>query len=212
MLSKYPDSLEELIEFLRFLPGIGKRSAERMALHLLSWDEEKLLAFGEVLTRLPKRLTRCENCGNLAERTEKEGERSLCGICSSPARDQGTICVVEEFTQIRSIESSSVYRGLYHVLGGRIAPLEGKGVESIDVEGLEKRLACGGIKEVILALSNDVEGEATSLYLAERLGRNKEIRITLPARGLPAGSNLSYADPATIAAALSNRAGLPEEK
>lgn len=212
MLEKYPESLEELIEFLRFLPGIGKRSAERMALTLLSWDEEKLHSFGEILSNLPKRLTRCEVCGNLAERPEKEGERCLCRICSSPVRDPAVICVVEEFTQIRNIEGSSVYRGLYHVLGGRIAPLEGKGVESIDVEGLERRLASGEIKEVILALSNDVEGEATSLYLADLLGKNEGVKITLPAKGLPAGSDLTYADPATIAAALSNRAGLPEKK
>lgn len=212
MLGKYPESLEELIDFLRFLPGIGKRSAERMALNLLNWDEEKLRSFGELLTDLPRKLAKCSQCGNLAERPEKDEEKCLCSICSSPVRDPGVICVVEEFTQIRNIEASSVFRGLYHVLGGRLAPLEGKGVESIDVEGLEKRVSSNQVKEVILALSNDVEGEATSFYLAGRLGKIPGLKITLPARGLPAGSDPGYADPATIAAALSNRAGVPEEK
>ena len=111
---------------------------------------------------------------------------------------------MEDSPQIRSIEASGVFRGVYHVLGGRIAPLEGKGVESIDLPGLEKRLDEGIIKEVILALSPDVEGQATSVYIANTL-KDRNISISSPARGLPAGSDLSYADPATIAAALSGR-------
>lgn len=114
------------------------------------------------------------------------------------------VCVVEEATQIRSIEASGVFKGLYHVLGGRIAPLEGKGIESIDVDGLEKRIAGGGIREIILALSPDVEGQATAIYLANRL-KFPELKISRLAQGLPAGSDLSYADPATIAAAVSGR-------
>ena len=128
----------------------------------------------------------------------------MSAVRQSPVRDASVVCVVEEATQIRSIEASGVFKGLYHVLGGRIAPLEGKGIESIDVDGLEKRIAGGGIREIILALSPDVEGQATAIYLANRL-KFPELKISRLAQGLPAGSDLSYADPATIAAAVSGR-------
>ena len=147
------------------------------------------------------RICKCAVCNNMAS---GDGGNTLCAICASPVRDHSILCVVEESPQIRSIEASGVFRGVYHVLGGRIAPLEGKGVESIDLAGLEKRLDEGEIKEVILALSPDVEGQATSIYIANML-KGRDIAISSPARGLPAGSDLSYADPATIAAALSGR-------
>ena len=201
MQEKYPDALNELMEFLRGLPGVGRRSAERMALAFYSWDEEKLVALSQNLSELKKRICKCSICGNMASGDEGN---TLCGICASPVRDKSILCVVEDSPQIRSIEASGVFRGVYHVLGGRIAPLEGKGVESIDLPGLEKRLDEGIIKEVILALSPDVEGQATSVYIANTL-KDRNISISSPARGLPAGSDLSYADPATIAAALSGR-------
>ena len=150
---------------------------------------------------LKQRVRKCPQCGNLAGDDTEDG---LCMICISPVRDASVVCVVEEATQIRSIEASGVFKGLYHVLGGRIAPLEGKGIESIDVDGLEKRIAGGGIREIILALSPDVEGQATAIYLANRL-KFPELKISRLAQGLPAGSDLSYADPATIAAAVSGR-------
>ena len=189
------------MELLRGLPGVGRRSAERMALALFSWDEQKLEALSENLHTLKQRVRKCPCCGNLAGDDEENG---LCMICASPVRDTSLVCVVEEATQIRSIETSGVFKGVYHVLGGRIAPLEGRGVESINVEGLEKRIAGSGIQEVILALSPDVEGQATAIYLANRL-KFLNVRISRLAQGLPAGSDLSYADPATIAAAVSGR-------
>ena len=201
MTGKYPQALEELMEFLRGLPGVGRRSAERMALSLFAWDGEKLEALSENLRTLKQRVRKCPQCGNLAGDDTEDG---LCMICISPVRDASVVCVVEEATQIRSIEASGVFKGLYHVLGGRIAPLEGKGIESIDVDGLEKRIAGGGIREIILALSPDVEGQATAIYLANRL-KFPELKISRLAQGLPAGSDLSYADPATIAAAVSGR-------
>ena len=201
MQEKYPEALDELMEFLRLLPGIGRRSAERMALAFYSWDEERLAALGQNLAELKKRICKCAICNNMAS---GDDGNTLCSICASPVRDKSVLCVVEDSPQIRSIENSGVFRGVYHVLGGRIAPLEGKGVDSIDLPGLEKRLDGGEIKVVILALSPDVEGQATSIYIANMLkGRN--IAVSSPARGLPAGSDLSYADPATIAAALSGR-------
>ncbi|MBO5724224.1 MAG: recombination protein RecR [Lentisphaeria bacterium] len=206
MNERYPAALDELMEFLRALPGVGKRSAERMALQFLTWDEGRLEAFGSTVGSLKKLVGFCPVCGNLTsmEMAGEELKASLCPICLSPSRDRSVLCVVEEFPQIRSIESSNVFRGVYHVLGGRIAPLEGRGVESITADALEKRLESGAFREIIFALSPDVEGQATALYLDKRFKRFG-LRTSRLAQGLPAGSDLSYADPATVAAALSNR-------
>ena len=201
MTGKYPQALEELMELLRGLPGVGRRSAERMAFSLYSWGGEKLEALSANLHTLQQRVGKCPRCGNLAG---DDNEDRLCPICASPIRDTSVVCVVEEAPQIRTIEASGVFKGVYHVLGGRIAPLEGKGIDSIDADGLEKRIAENAIREIILALSPDVEGQATAIYLANRL-KDKNLKISRLAQGLPAGSDLSYADPATIAAALSGR-------
>ena len=203
MNEKYPQALEDLMEHLRSLPGVGRRSAERMALHFFSWDETRLSVFSEILSALKKNVGKCTVCGNLADIREENG-KVLCPICASPSRDPEVLCVVEDTPQIRSIEASGVFRGVYHVLGGRIAPLEGRGAESISADALERRLENGNFREIILALSPDVEGQATAVYLAARLKRFG-LKTSRLARGLPAGSDLSYADPATIAAALSGR-------
>ncbi len=198
----YPAALAELMELMKTLPGIGRRSAERMAIAILKWDTAKLEAAGEIMRTLHDRVGECSVCGNLADGS---GENALCPFCASTDRDTSSICVVEDALQIRTIEAGGVFKGVYHVLGGRIAPLEGKGIESISIDKLEQRLDEGGFREIILALSPDVEGQATAVYLANRLKSRPELRISRPARGLPAGSDLSYADPATIAAALSGR-------
>lgn len=208
MQNSYPDALLELMELLRSLPGVGRRSAERMALAIYKWDEDKLEALSGNLHTLKQRVCLCPECGNLAGGKDENG--GLCCICASPLRDASSICVVEEATQIRIIEASGTFKGHYHVLGGRIAPLEGKGIDSISIEALEHRIEQGEIREIILALSPDVEGQATALYLAKRLSGH-EIRISRLAQGLPAGSDLSYADPATIAAALSGRIDYEQE-
>lgn len=202
MNEKYPQALEDLMELLRGLPGVGRRSAERMAMNFFVWDETRLQALAETLSSLKKRIGSCSVCGNLADLHE-DGE-TLCPICASPSRDPELLCVVEDAPQIRSIEACGVFRGVYHVLGGRIAPLEGRGVESISADALEKRLETGSFREIIFALSPDVEGQATAVYLARRLQRFG-LKTSRLAQGLPAGSDLSYADPATIAAALSGR-------
>ncbi len=199
--SKYPDALEGLMEMLRSLPGVGRRSAERMALAMLKWDDGRLSALSESLRDLRRRVTVCPECGNLAT------DGGLCLICSSPLRDLSSICVVEEAFQIRAIEACGAFKGRYHVLGGRIAPLEGKTAESLTLEQLFKRLDEGSAKELILALSPDVEGQATAVYIANKL-KGGALRISRLARGLPAGSDLSYADPATVAAALDGRTSL----
>ncbi len=194
----YPQAVIELIEVLRRLPGIGKRSAERMALALLKFPAEELKSFGETIGGLPGRVGNCPVCGNLTDADE------LCSICQSPRRDESVICVVEDFTRIGAIEKSGAFNGLYHVLGGRISPLDEEYEDTLRIAQLEKRLADGKVKELILALGGDIESRATSLYLAKKFADKVE-KITKLAQGLPAGADLSYADSATISAALSNR-------
>ena len=199
----WPEPLAELIEMLKNLPGVGKRSAERMALSLYLWDPPKLEALAGNLASLHTRIHACPECGNLSDAPDN----GPCGICASPARDKSIICVVEDVAQIHSLESAGVFKGVYHVLGGRIAPLEGKFPESLSIPRLEARVAAGGIREMILALSQDIEGQATAVYLANRF-QGRGFAITRPARGLPAGSDLTYADSATIALALDARTSL----
>ncbi|MDD3118300.1 MAG: recombination mediator RecR [Victivallales bacterium] len=196
--AEYPEALEELIELLKSLPGIGRRSAERLALALLQWPPEKLAVFGDLMRELPVRITFCPECGNLA------ADGGLCPICRAPSRDRSVICVVEQATQIINIEKSGLYHGLYHVLGGKLAPLEGKNPADLNLETLPRRIDAGPVGELVLALSSDVEGRATAAYIAGMLA-GKGLRITRLASGLPAGSDISYADPETLAAAFSGR-------
>lgn len=196
--SEYPSAVNELIEQLRHLPGVGKRSAERMALALLKFSAEELELFGESIKQLPQAVGSCPVCGNLTEKGEN------CPICSSLRRDESVICVVEDFTRINAIEKSGSYNGLYHVLGGRISPLDDEYESSLRINQLEKRLATGSVKELILALGGDIESRATAIYLAKKF-ENQVEKITKLAQGLPAGADLSYADSATISAALNNR-------
>ena len=197
--SAYPEALEELMELLRGRPGVGRRSAERMALHFYSWDESRLKILGETLSSLKDRIGVCPECGGMSP-----GKNVPCAICSSSLRDPSVICVVEDFPQMRSIEAGGVFKGRYHVLGGRLAPLEGKLADSLSIDPLMRKVDSGEVREVIFALSSDVEGQATAVYLAGLL-KDKDIKISRLAQGLPAGSDLSYADPATVAAALSGR-------
>ncbi len=196
--SDYPSAVNELIEHLRRLPGIGRRSAERMALALIKSPAGELELFGETIKQIPETIGSCEICGNLTGRGEK------CPICNSPRRDESVICVVEDFTRINTIEKSGSYNGLYHVLGGRISPLDDEYESSLHIASLEKRLENGNIKELILALGGDIESRATAIYLARKF-EDKVEKITKLAQGLPAGADLSYADSATISAALNNR-------
>ena len=201
MGSAYPQVLEELIEALKGLPGIGRRSAERTALALLKWRPEKLQYLGEHIAVLADAVTRCPCCGNLSEKGE------LCPICSDPHRDGTQICVVEDFSQIFSIEKSGSYQEVYHVLGGKLSPLEQRSAEELSVDRLLTRLETQEVKELILALNSDVEGRATAIYLAE-LCTGKAGTISQLAQGLPAGADIGYADGATISAALSGRVKL----
>jgi recombination protein RecR len=201
MAEKYPPALAEIINILKTLPGVGKRSAERMALTMLKWPKDKLKALGRGLETLKEKVTDCPQCGNLST------DNQLCAICSAPGRNNSMLCVVEESTQIFSIEASGLYHGFYHVLGGKLSPLEGRNADNLNINSLLERLADGPVKEVIIALSPDVEGQATAIYISE-LMQKYDLKITRLAQGLPAGSDISYADSATIAAAFNGRVSL----
>lgn len=197
-MEKYPQSFEKIIDFFKTFTGIGRRSAERMAFEIIKWDEEKLREAGQLIAELKQKISHCEICGNLCE------TGNLCSICSDNHRDHSIICIVEDIQQIHSIEKSKVFRGLYHVLHGKIIPLDNKNLSSESLKNLKKRLQNGEIKEILMALSMDVEGQATSIYLSNEL-KNFPVKITRIARGIPAGSDISYADPATISAAIAGR-------
>lgn len=198
MSGSYPEAVEILIGELKQLPGIGRRGAERMALALLERSAAELEALGSLIGSLPRTVGRCPRCGAFSE------AEALCGICADPSRDASLLCVVESMPQLFAVEASGNYKGRYLVLGGKISPLDSENGEGLNIEGLCKAAASGEVKEVILALSSDVEGRATAVFLAEILEKY-QVRISRPALGLPAGANLSFADAATITAALRGR-------
>ena len=197
----YPEALRALMEYFRRLPGIGRRGAERLVSAMLEWPPEETAALGRSLSDLHSQIGKCPCCGSWAERGK------LCRICADPRRDASTLCVVETMAQLVAVESSGKYFGRYLVLGGRISPLDDETGEGLNLKPLRELAASGDISEIILALSSDVEGRATAVFLSELLGEFP-VKVTRPALGLPAGANLSYADAATIGAALAGRTGL----
>jgi recombination protein RecR len=192
-----PESITALITALNQLPGIGPRSAERIALHLVQAENAAVKQLAEVIVRAREKIRLCETCGSLTE-------KSPCDLCSDPRRDASLVCVVEQPVDILSIEKSGTFRGKYHVLGGKISPLDGVEPDDLRVGDLEKRLAHEPIKEVIIALGTDVEGDATGFYLGKRLAR-PGLKITRIAYGLPAGAGLEFADELTLSRALEGR-------
>lgn len=192
-----PDSITALIAALGKLPGIGPRSAERIALHLVQTDSAAVKQLAEIILLARDKIKFCDICGALTE-------QSPCSICTDARRDATLVCVVERAVDIFSIEKSGTYRGKFHVLGGKISPLDGVEPDDLRIAGLEKRIGDESIKEIIIALGTDVEGDATSHYLAKRLAR-KGLKISRIAYGLPAGSGLEYADELTLSRALEGR-------
>ena len=178
-------------------PGIGPRAAERLALHLIQADTAVARRLASVLVTSRDKIIECTQCGGLAE-------KSPCSICANPARDERTVCVVERAVDILNVEKSGAFRGHYHVLGGKISPMNGVGPEELRVAQLEQRLADGATDELIIALGTDVEGAATGHYLAKRLAECG-VKITRIAHGLPAGSGLEFADDLTLCQALEGR-------
>jgi recombination protein RecR len=191
-------ALERLQKALRKLPGVGFRSSERMAVHLLVGKPEQLRSLIEALDDASKSVRRCTRCGNLSE-------EDLCTICSDPKRDPHAVCVVENVPDLVALERSGSWRGSYHVLHGKLSPLNGVGPDDLNMAALLQRISGGGAREVVLALSNDVEGEATCHYLQEHLPKDGDVRITRIGFGIPSGGGVLYADSVTLKSALDGR-------
>jgi recombination protein RecR len=189
-------AVENLVAQLTRLPGVGSRTAQRLAFHLLRVPKEEALALAGAIGEVKERVRFCEECGNL---TEEE----VCEICRDSRRDRGVVCVVEQPADLISLERTHEYRGLYHVLGGALSPIDGVEPEHLRIEDLMRRVDRNGIEEVVLATNPNMTGEATAAYLADRLrGR---VRVTRLASGLPVGGDLEYADEVTLGRALSGR-------
>ncbi len=197
MNKNYPKVIIHAIDIFKSLPGVGARSAERMVLSMINWDDAKINALSELLKIFPESIGKCEKCGNLSEKN------SLCYICKSPIRNEEIICIVEDFTQINNMEKSS-YKGLYHVLGGKLSPLSGKNPEDLNINSLIDRIKSNEVKEVVFALSSDIEGQATAVYLSNLL-KDYDIEVSQLAHGIPIGADISYADSATLQKAISAR-------
>ncbi len=196
-MSRYPESMQTLIEEFSRMPGIGIRTAERLAFYVLSASPESMTRLSRALEKVNRTIRFCNRCFNLSE-------GDTCAICNDGRRDLHTLCVVEEPKDIISIEKSGVYHGLYHVLLGVLSPLDGIGPQDIKIQSLLARVKAENIKEVILATSSDTEGEATALYLIKVLKALKA-KVTRLTQGIPVGSDLEFADRATLTRAMETR-------
>ena len=193
--SKY---IENAVEQLSTLPGIGKKSALRLVLNLLNRDPEEVKAFSNAFIEMMENVKSCRVCHNISD-TE------VCGICSNPSRDESIICVVEDIRDILAIENTESYKGVYHVLGGVISPIDGIGPSDLNIESLITRVQSGTISEIILALNSGMEGDTTNFYLYRKLSANSEIKITSLSRGVAIGTELQYADELTLGKSIENR-------
>jgi recombination protein RecR len=198
-MSAYTQSIQALMNELARLPGIGMRSAERIAFHLLKQKPEEAMKLADAIRDVKTRIRYCSVCYNLTE-------QDPCTICSSPGRDQGLVCVVEQPKDLLALESTGLYNGVYHVLLGRIAPLEESHPSDLTIDALVKRLESGQIREVIMGTNPTVDGDGTALYIQNLIAsRFPQIQVTRLARGLPAGSNIEYANKNILADAISGR-------
>lgn len=193
----FPAPLEALVEQFARLPGIGGKSAQRLAFHVLSLTDQEAQEFADAITNAKKTVTCCPVCRNLTA-------GGLCAVCASPKRDTGTVCVVADPRDVAAIERAREYNGLYHVLHGVISPMNHVGPDDLEIKSLVDRVAKGDIQEVIMATNPDTEGEATAMYLA-RLLRPFGVKVTRLAYGIPVGGHLEFADDATLTRALEGR-------
>jgi len=194
----FPSKLiENAVEELAKLPGIGRKTALRLALHLLKEESEDTFSLAESLVKMRTDVKHCRECHNISD-TE------ICGICANPLRDQSVLCVVSDIRDVIAIENTSQYKGLYHVLGGVISPLEGVGPSDLQIESLLERLPKSEVKEILLAISPTMEGDTTAFYLTRKL-RDHNLRITTIARGVPVGGELEYTDEITLGRSIVER-------
>lgn len=197
----YSEILTKLMKALATLPGIGPKSAERIAIHLLKTSEGDVHEIARLMIEAKERTFFCEDCRNLS--SEKR-----CHICNDPERDRSSVCVVSDPKDVASLEKTGIYRGLYHVLFGSLSPIEGVGPQELKIDQLLKRIHEEHIREVILATNPNTEGDTTALYLAECLKSSENIKVTRIARGVPVGSQLEYVDQVTLQRALEGRTSI----
>lgn len=199
-MSDYPSILlEQAVNQMASLPGVGRRTALRLVLHLLRQSEQEVEVFSGAFTRLKKEVVYCSECHNISD-------APLCPICASTRRDHGTICVVENVQDVMSIENTGQYNGVYHVLGGVISPMEGIGPKDIEIDSLIERVSKGDISEIILALPTTMEGDTTNFYIFRRLqNAGTEVKISQIARGIAVGNQIEYTDEITLGRSIVNR-------
>jgi recombination protein RecR len=203
MNSPYPSALlENAVNEFSQLPGIGRKTALRLVLHLLRQDEEKVCHFAETLLKMRKEITYCSLCHNISD-------NDTCSICADMSRDGSVICVVENVQEVMAIEKTMQFRGSYHVLGGIISPIDGIGPSDLEISSLEERVKAGGIREVILALSATMEGDTTNFYIYRKL-QAYPVKVSIIARGVSVGDEIEYADEVTLGRSILNRTPFDE--
>ena len=196
---QYPSQLlEKAVQQFAKLPGIGRKTALRLVLHLLRQEEDDVLQLADAISRMRKEVRRCKVCHNISD-------SELCPICSNPRRDGSTICVVENIQDVMAVENTQQFHGLYHVLGGVISPMDGIGPSDLEIESLVERVSNGEVKEVILALSSTMEGDTTNFYIFRKLAPYHDVKISIIARGISVGDELEYTDEVTLGRSILNR-------
>ncbi len=198
MNQQYPSQLfEKAVSEFASLPGIGQKTALRLVLFMLRQDKEKVERFAKTISQMRQEIKYCKVCHNISD-------TDVCSICSAPRRDHATVCVVENVQDVMAIENTQQYNGLYHVLGGIISPMDGIGPSDIEIDSLVKRVAEGGIDEVILALSPTMEGDTTNFYISRKLA-GMDVKLSVIARGISVGNELEYTDEVTLGRSIINR-------
>ena len=190
--------LEKAVGEFAKLPGIGRKTAMRLVMHLLRQDTERVDAFSHSISTLKHEVKYCRVCHNISD-------TDICQLCANPARDASTVCVVENIRDVMAVENTQQFRGLYHVLGGVISPMDGIGPSDLQIDSLVERVKSGVVKEVILALSPTMEGDTTNFYIFRKLAPYPDVKVTLIARGIAMGDELEYADEVTLGRSIANR-------
>jgi len=189
--------IQDAVEQFAKLPGIGRKSAMRLALHLLKMDKDEVRSCGEAVFDLRDKINYCQECHNISD-------MDICELCSNPSRESSTLCVVEDIRDVIAIENTHQFKGKYHVLGGIISPMDGVGPADLNIESLVSKVAQGNIKEIIMALSTTMEGDTTNFYIFKRL-KEFDIKMSVIARGISVGDELEYADEVTLGRSIVNR-------
>ena len=197
-MQQYPSQLlERAVESFSQLPGVGRKTALRLVLHLLRQSTEDVDSFADAITRVKHDVKYCKVCHNISD-------TDICSICSDPRRDASVVCVVENIQDVMAIENTQQFHGLYHVLGGIISPMDGIGPNDLEIESLVKRVEEGEVKEIILALASTMEGDTTNFYISRKL-KDKQVKLSVIARGISVGDELEYTDEVTLGRSILNR-------